>query len=184
MRKLIVLLSFFCLAFGPPRPEIPDQNNSEAGPYETSFRNLGASYGAVFFNKAILFSFRYFFWSSTAGVCYYTGGRTSPNRVELNQSMWSDGSESFREMLIFHELGHCLLGRDHRNTQFSSGRPESIMNSYLFSQRTYERYRDDYLKELYTVNARPAYYPLVGRSSEDAGDCQFRHKKRLKRYKR
>jgi hypothetical protein len=32
-----------------------------------------------------------------------------------------------KEALIFHELGHCILGRDHDNTLLPNGDPKSMM---------------------------------------------------------
>jgi len=33
--------------------------------------------------------------------------------------------------VVFHELGHCSLGQDHRDEYLTSGEPASIMNSML-----------------------------------------------------
>lgn len=53
-------------------------------------------------------------------------------QISVSESYWMTASEPEREELIFHELGHCLLGRDHDdNVMPISGGTiyKSIMNS-------------------------------------------------------
>jgi len=48
-------------------------------------------------------------------------------------------NETQLETIIFHELGHCILGRDHENSLMPKGDPQSIMfldNSELYSPCT------------------------------------------------
>lgn len=155
MRILAVgLLAFFAMGMGGKRPAPPNTPTppppASVDSHYTDFKNLAAQYGAIFVADSVTFSFRSFF-GSTVGMCTFSSTRR--NKVELSTNAWNNGSDTFREMLLFHELGHCLLGRGHKNTTHSSGRPESLMNSWLFDQRTYLANRDAYLKELYTVNA-------------------------------
>ncbi len=57
----------------------------------------------------------------------------------------------FREFVVFHELGHCDLGRDHRDEAFDNGVCVSIMRSGLGDCRDYyhPRTREGYLDELF-----------------------------------
>jgi hypothetical protein len=41
---------------------------------------------------------------------------------------WEFAVRQNREALVFHELGHCLLGRSHRNDNLPNGAIASIMN--------------------------------------------------------
>ena len=53
-------------------------------------------------------------------------------QISVSESYWMTASEPEREVLIFHELGHCLLGRGHDdNVMPISGGTiyKSIMNS-------------------------------------------------------
>lgn len=55
------------------------------------------------------------------------------------------------ENLIFHELGHCVLGRQHDNTEMPKGDPRSIMvsnNIQLYSSCAY------------AINGEPVNYYL------------------------
>ena len=73
-------------------------------------------------------------------------GRCRPNKtVEINPEVWAFYDRWDREILIYHELGHCLLGQDHR--------PDSIMSQNL---RTtwYAWHREEYKAELFTYKER------------------------------
>ncbi len=66
--------------------------------------------------------------NSTAGLTNYE----TPIRIEIDQTYWNDiagsaGADMMKEELIFHELGHGLLGRSHLNTTLSNGDWKSIM---------------------------------------------------------
>lgn len=50
-------------------------------------------------------------------------------KIEINQTYWDSASEMEREYLLFHELGHCVLGRKHDDSKDGSGHCISIMQS-------------------------------------------------------
>ncbi len=68
--------------------------------------------------------------------------------VYIDIDAWGRFSDLIREELIFHELGHCLLRRLHCNREFG-GVPLSLMCYYLVSLEHYERFRDNYIDELF-----------------------------------
>ena len=150
MKKVtLCLFAVFLTAMGPRRPILPDGGDDEVMSLYSDFKVLANDFGTTLQKESITFSFTEFFWgSSTVGLCrFYSRG---PNQIELSRSNWNRGTETFKEMLLFHELGHCALGRGHFNATHSGGRPESLMNSWLFSQNFYRQHRDEYLKELFT----------------------------------
>ncbi len=65
------------------------------------------------------------------GLCTQTRGNTQKQRtvqINTNEKCWQDQPSQNREALVFHELGHCLLGRiNHKNDLFADGSPKSIM---------------------------------------------------------
>lgn len=68
--------------------------------------------------------------SSTCGQCRLRGRSNERDRtVEINQvvTCWQNDRE--KEALVFHELGHCLLGRDHVQDTLPNGSPKSLMIS-------------------------------------------------------
>jgi hypothetical protein len=173
MRRLLLAgFTFFSLAafaMGGKRPEAPNNPNlPNPEPYQTQFKALGKTYGAAFAADSVVFSFRTFF-GGVIGMCTFTG-RT--NKVEFSPGPWANNSDTFREMLAFHELGHCLLGRGHKNSSHSDGRPESIMKAVIFSEKTYLAYREEYLKELFTAGTQVRAIS-GGIPNHDFGDCKF-----------
>ena len=84
-----------------------------------------------------------------AGLCHYSS--TRPNQIIIDKSFWSSASSMIREMVVFHELGHCVLGRGHRESHYSDGRCVSIMQSGLGSCYLLynDVHRDAYINELF-----------------------------------
>ena len=82
----------------------------------------------------------------TVGVCItYTNGQ---REIEIDQIYWEGASAAHKEVLIFHEFGHCILGRDH-DTSLLDGyfMPKSIMYPYIFGDKYLEQ-ENYYLSEL------------------------------------
>jgi len=80
----------------------------------------------------------------TVGLCIYDFFNSN---VIIDESAWESYSHNKREVLVFHELGHCVLNRGH-NKKKTNGRPESIMYPYVLNGYSYFNHRDVYLKEL------------------------------------
>lgn len=94
----------------------------------------------------------------TVGQCEY-GTPWSAPAIILQKHYWEDYSEDTREELLFHELGHCLLMRDHVETTFKDASdleaPTSIMFSRVIPGAIYVTNRNYYINELFT-NAHPS----------------------------
>ena len=88
------------------------------------------------------------------GQCNYYSHR--PNHVTIDQTFWNQASAIYREYVVFHELGHCYLGRPHNETALSNGVCTSIMNSG--TGNCVSRYsvssRSNYLDELFDRSVR------------------------------
>lgn len=84
------------------------------------------------------------------GMCYYyqyeNGSREFVN-IEIDPDYWQITSETKKEVLLFHELGHCVLGRDHDEQRVYYTVPKSIMYPYLFDF-AFQKYRSYYVEEL------------------------------------
>ena len=84
----------------------------------------------------------------THGECnvYDDGSR----EILINEIEWWSLTELEQEQLILHELGHCLLERDHNDKLDRYGHPISIMNSDAFiPDYVYNQKRSFYMKELF-----------------------------------
>ena len=83
------------------------------------------------------------------GLCFFN--EQSPNRIVIDEDMWHELSDMYKEYVIFHELGHCVLDRVHDEKTLSDGTCGSIMASgtgrcdwnYRITNRDY------YLDELF-----------------------------------
>lgn len=85
-----------------------------------------------------------------AGQCQtYVNGNKA---VVIDESYWSRSTKLKREFIVFHELGHCILDRDHLNESNADGNCSSIMNSGSTScQLIYtEKTREALFEELFT----------------------------------
>ncbi|OEK00878.1 hypothetical protein BFP97_04850 [Roseivirga sp. 4D4] len=86
---------------------------------------------------------------NVAGGCNFHG--SAPNQIILDATFWNTLSFIQRELIVMHELGHCVLYRDHREAMDVTGRCLSIMRSGLgqcndgYSETT----REGYLNELF-----------------------------------
>lgn len=49
--------------------------------------------------------------------------------VIIEKAYWEESSDLKKEFIVFHELGHCILNRQHLDTASSDNNCNSIMNS-------------------------------------------------------
>jgi len=73
--------------------------------------------------------------------------------IKVNPRHWEQLSFYGKEETIYHELGHCVLNRDHDETLTNQSGigyiPNSIMYPYIFGDDFYYAlYRDHYIQEL------------------------------------
>jgi hypothetical protein len=61
-------------------------------------------------------------------------------QIRIDPTYWESANDLEKEFLIFHELGHCALGRSHADSKDIDGVCTSIMNSGLGGCR--KRYTD------------------------------------------
>ncbi len=136
----------------PPEPRVKAFPNvdRELWPHFETFEKEAAQRG-LRINLArtnISATFRDIDRANVAGMCSYGGQH---NRITIDRPFWNRASHLSREMIVFHELGHCYLNRDHTEATFASGFCQSIMRSgtcccrdaYSLQNRSY------YLDELF-----------------------------------
>jgi hypothetical protein len=87
--------------------------------------------------------------NSTVGQCQTSD--EGNKRVFVDKAFWKDYDEYGKQFIIFHELGHCYLNREHDNTVLAGNRCESIMQSGISGcQNAFdESTREEYLDELF-----------------------------------
>ncbi len=73
--------------------------------------------------------------------------------IVVGLEFWRYSDLKTREQVVFHELGHCILGRDHLDDSVNLGGyniiPKSIMSTMLFSSTFYDHNRTYYIDELF-----------------------------------
>lgn len=97
-------------------------------------------------------------FGTTSELCGY--GSPNPPRVSIARDCWDAMPDIPRELLMFHELGHAVLGRAHDLTKLPNGdfasimcpEPQILYNEYTIEKRAY------YLDELFnTISNLPAW---------------------------
>lgn len=83
--------------------------------------------------------------STTLGICDY-----NTTTITLDKTYWKTANEYARQVLVFHELGHCILDRGHKEEKVN-GVPTSIMYPINMT-KYYIDHEDYYIHELFYDN--------------------------------
>lgn len=84
------------------------------------------------------------------GQCSWN--QTHKHSITLDENYWSKANDLQREFVVFHELGHCVLGLDHVDNSDANGNCTSIMTSgtgdcrVLYTNNNRGRMLDDLFK--------------------------------------
>lgn len=85
-----------------------------------------------------------------------TLGECSPDElghphIDINAEAWNASTVAFRESLVFHELGHCVLGRPHCKLTNKQGVATSVMYPIMRDRDMVDwtTYRKHYVRELF-----------------------------------
>ena len=70
--------------------------------------------------------------------------------IRIDPKIWNTSCEYKKQMILFHELGHCLLDREHTGEKDEEGHPKSIMHSFGVTATHFKEKHEDYLAELFT----------------------------------
>jgi hypothetical protein len=86
---------------------------------------------------------------NTIAICHKVFLSNPVILVNNNPDNFSNSTDSYKELLIFHELGHCALNRDHDNAiRPDKMGPKSIMYPSPDAD-SYLQFREDYISELF-----------------------------------
>lgn len=136
MRYVCFLISLGLLACGRP----PAKIDPILKPYFTQFEtdvNASTEYITGEFGTLPM---------PTVGQCAENG---TFKTVTIDPIYWANASESQRQQLIYHELGHCALNLKHIGTFKTDQCPTSIMYPYTFGDSyCYSNERNYYYQEL------------------------------------
>lgn len=87
--------------------------------------------------------------NTTVGQCQ--SSEEGNKRVLVDKAFWSEYDFYGKEFIIYHELGHCFLNREHDNAVLGGNVCESIMQSGISGcTNAYDAStRESYLDELF-----------------------------------
>ncbi|MGK0387388.1 MAG: hypothetical protein ACI94Y_000114 [Maribacter sp.] len=88
----------------------------------------------------------------SAGRCLQDTNGTL-HYVSIREDFWAKASSTDKEILVFHELGHCYLQRDHEDATLEDGNCVSLMRagSSFCNDNYFEDTRIYYLDELFEL---------------------------------
>lgn len=79
--------------------------------------------------------------------------------ITLNAAYWDRMNENTKEEVIWHELGHCVLDREHRDDEDEGGRPLSFMHSGKLCNNNpdYNEQKSKLTDELFNISVDKSY---------------------------
>lgn len=97
-------------------------------------------------NSNITFSIEPLESDTALAVC-----NTAFKSIKISDRFYFSSTDEELMLVVFHELGHCDLGRKHSNVLFYDKCAKSLMHwNARYSDRTcWVRYKEHYLKELF-----------------------------------
>ena len=145
MLKYLILLTIF-VSCGPDKIQIRKKTDPVFIAYIRYFEN---TYGARILTPITFKTLG----GTLAGQCIKTNTKSE---IVIDDLKWEDFNEGQKEVLILHEIGHCVLNRKHDiNTNVINGTlcPTSVMRTPLYDKveiaNCYTPNRDYYLQELF-----------------------------------
>lgn len=89
--------------------------------------------------------------TSFQAVCYIYSNNS--REIIIRPEWWQTASEDNKESIIFHELGHCRLDREHDDTVMNIGGHSvklSMMHHVIVINKDYTDRQSAYINELFT----------------------------------
>lgn len=86
------------------------------------------------------------------GLCSFyknAEGRIYNSFITINPDYFRKASDGGKRQLMFHELGHCLMGLNHNDSKDQEGCPVSIMYPFAFGNGDcFKENQNYYIEEL------------------------------------
>jgi hypothetical protein len=125
VRLLLVFLGFVLVSACSKTPEL--EVNAELQPYFDSFVQEAQKRGRTLTLDQINGIIGAVDEKNVAAKCQTLS--SGHKNVLVDQTFWFGASSSLRELVVFHELGHCALGRTHTDAAKADGSCASMMQS-------------------------------------------------------
>ncbi len=131
--------------------ENPSQSNPEFDPFLNSFEEAAEERSVPLDLSEVTLFLTEDLESIIQGQCVqYASGKSE---IRIKQEFWNNASYWEKELLVFHELGHCILARSHDDSVDSLGHCKSIMrtSANLCHLEYGAENRDYWLDELFSI---------------------------------
>ena len=129
--SLLTMVSLLSCQRSQPNPDPEPAQYSvpaEVEPYVQRFRAETQKRGQALVIDNLIITFGKTRGSDACGQCFLESGKTPRVILSADSFCWQQANQNERECLVFHELGHCLLARQHRSDRFPTGAYVSLMN--------------------------------------------------------
>jgi len=153
MAYLVAAMSMLIISSCEVEPQItfivdtPVQEYYERFIYEAAVRGLNLEYATYQVDATISDIPEH----NVIGQCSWS--ETHQHAITLDRAYWNNASDMQREFVVFHELGHCVLGRAHVDNSDANGNCTSIMTSgagdcrIVYLQHNRDRLLDELFEE-------------------------------------
>lgn len=144
LSRLFIVLFLLSECSHIQRYEVP----SSVQPYITTFQEAGKTNHFNIRITNLIVEFEEL-ERPTIGECYDENWSNGTPKIVLDPTYWQAAFALSKETLMFHELGHCYLGRDHDDELLPNKTHRSLMNSTLIPMEEYKNNKEYYWKELF-----------------------------------
>ncbi len=162
-KNCFICLLLLCACTWQQRNKIPP----DVQPYLQAFQQEADKRGIDVYLDDLLVTF-------DTALSRYSGNTYAlePNAVAARKTMWTSPliildttqlwwkNPQSREKVIFHELGHCILNREHKDELLPNGEGASLLNTYNNLTRYNSQTRKYYLDELFFKKVEPPVWAM------------------------
>lgn len=132
-----------------------DQSGDRSyNPYVDQFMWLAQQRGTVLSSAPIRYLFVDNVEQGGIAICRFINNGQM-ERIYISKSQWAVATVTKREMIIFHELGHCKLRRDHYDPASPGGQPSLMSGRASYPEDHYLQNREYFIRELFELAGKP-----------------------------
>jgi hypothetical protein len=170
LKKIMYYLFVSIILIDACKPSV-EPVNSEFQKYYEEFVQIAKAKGVVLPDIKINIQF-------TDDENYRTGVCMGNGRILINRASWEiqQYNESFKKHLIFHELGHCALARDHDSEVLSNHEFKTIMRGTPLYENSFLNLRGKrwqyYIDELFDPNTPEPAWAQVANFNDPINNSQ------------
>jgi hypothetical protein len=153
------------------------ENSLELMPYFIKYLNYAADFGKNINTQNVVVTFGDTDWRGSKVLAFCAFLRNGQNVVFVNRDKFYASSQSRRELIIYHELGHCAQLRPHFGYYFTDPFvPKSLMYQFALKRDVFEGSYEYYINELFNYQGPMLQLPANRANRlEDVVECDLQH---------